>query len=343
MPEHKSLAKKNTPHVGLPIGNLTSQFFANVYLNELDQYVKHVLKCQSYIRYCDDFIIIDASQTKLYEIKHHITCFLYEKLRLETNVKYGNVAPIKNGIDCLGYIVHLNYRLMRKRTVHHFERKLTLYKEQLEKKGSEGVNVLNKLELIKQNIQVSNKSLMVYLYPIDLLFKLQSVVSSYLGMFKHADAYRLKRSIFNKNSYLYHYFDQAILKKTYFTKLKALFRYKKDFKSIYHQYFYFKKHFQNALVLFQVGKFYHFYDRLNNQLINILNIEILSAKRIFARFCHSLLHNNIQQLLTNAIDFVIVKELSVYYSQIKVRMPLVYIKISNQPYNLLGDRNEKDK
>ncbi|WP_413226992.1 hypothetical protein [Cysteiniphilum marinum] len=145
-------------------------------------------------------------------------------------------------------------------------------------------------------------------------------------MFKHADTYRLKQSIFNNYSYLYHYFDKAILEDTYFTKLKALFKYKKDFKSIYHQYFYFKKCFQNTLLLFQVGKFYHFYDKLSIQMGNILRLEMINSRGITARFCQSLLHKNIQQLLIYAIDFVIIKELSVCYSHIKARMPLIYIK-----------------
>ncbi|MCP4628263.1 MAG: RNA-directed DNA polymerase [bacterium] len=50
---------------GLPIGNLTSQFFANVYLNELDQFVKHRLKCGYYLRYCDDFVLLSDSREEL--------------------------------------------------------------------------------------------------------------------------------------------------------------------------------------------------------------------------------------------------------------------------------------
>ena len=331
MPEHKSLAKTNKSHIGLPIGNLTSQFFANVYLNELDHYVKHVLKCRSYIRYCDDFIILEPSETRLYEIKHHITCFLYEKLKLESNARYGNVAPISNGIDCLGYIVHFNYKLIRKRTVHHFEHRLLYYKKQLESKGTDVIKMLKNLRLMRTDIQLCDKAVSAYLYPMFLLTKLHSVISSYLGMFKHADTYRLKQSIFDNYSYLYHYFDKAILEDTYFTKLKALFKYKKEFKSIYHQHFYFKKCFQNTLLLFQVGKFYHFYDKLSIKMENILNLERVSSKGITARFCQFLLHENIQQLLIHAIDFVIIKELPACYSHIKVRMPLIYIKNMRSP------------
>jgi retron-type reverse transcriptase len=84
LPPHKSLF-----HVpegkGLPVGNLTSQFFANVYLNELDQYVKHVLKCRHYVRYCDDFLIPDASRERLEQARDAIGDFLEERLSLESS------------------------------------------------------------------------------------------------------------------------------------------------------------------------------------------------------------------------------------------------------------------
>ena len=186
--------------------------------------------------------------------------------------------------------------------------------------------MLKNFRLVRSDIQLFDKDVSAYLYPMFLLTKLHSVILSYLGMFKYADTYRLKQSIFNRNNYTYHYFDIAILEDTYFSKLKALFKYKKEFKSIYHQYFYFKKCFQNSLVLFQIGKFYHFYGTLSIQIRNILHLARVNSRRITARFCQYLLHKNIQQLSIQAIDFVIIKELSACYSQIKVRMPLIYIK-----------------
>jgi len=64
VPSHKSL-RHAAPHIGLPIGNLNSQFFANVYLNELDQFVKHHLKCRYYLRYCDDFVLLSRDRMQL--------------------------------------------------------------------------------------------------------------------------------------------------------------------------------------------------------------------------------------------------------------------------------------
>ena len=64
LPAHKTLFRAS-PGKGLPIGNLNSQFFANVYLNALDQFVKHELKCRWYLRYCDDFVLVAGSAAQL--------------------------------------------------------------------------------------------------------------------------------------------------------------------------------------------------------------------------------------------------------------------------------------
>lgn len=111
LPVHKSLL--NTPvGKGLPIGNLSSQFFANVYLNELDQFVKHSLKCSHYVRYCDDFILLDNSKARLEQFKCEIEQFLTERLLLKLNPSYHAVLLVSNGINYLGYIVHRDYRLV---------------------------------------------------------------------------------------------------------------------------------------------------------------------------------------------------------------------------------------
>ena len=75
--------KTEQPSKGMPLGNLTSQFFANIYLNELDQYIKHELKAKYYIRYVDDFIIIDHDKTTLEENQRKISNFIKDELQLE--------------------------------------------------------------------------------------------------------------------------------------------------------------------------------------------------------------------------------------------------------------------
>ena len=98
MPAHKTLFNAENER-GLPIGNLTSQFFANVYLNELDQFVKHHLKARYYMRYCDDFVLLDERIERLLEWKEKIKDFLNVKLRLALNDRRQAIGPIRNGID----------------------------------------------------------------------------------------------------------------------------------------------------------------------------------------------------------------------------------------------------
>ena len=122
VPPEKSLFNAENGK-GLPIGNLTSQFFANVYLNELDQFIKHVLKIKYYVRYVDDFVIMHEDKEQLRRWLGSIRKFLAEKLKvtLKNEVK---VAPLSNGINFLGYVQHIFYRLVRRRVVNNFRNRL---------------------------------------------------------------------------------------------------------------------------------------------------------------------------------------------------------------------------
>lgn len=88
--------------VGIPVGNLTSQLFANVYLNILDVFVKNVLHCEKYIRYMDDFILLSDDVNELRHWKDEIEKFLKDELKLELNPKT-TIVCAKNGIDFVGY------------------------------------------------------------------------------------------------------------------------------------------------------------------------------------------------------------------------------------------------
>ncbi len=108
VPKHKSLLNK-TPDKGLPIGNLTSQFFANVYLDELDKFVKHTLRAKYYYRYVDDWVILDESVATLNKHFDAIHEFLQTKLALELHPFKKRIAPIHQGINFIGFI-HKPYR-----------------------------------------------------------------------------------------------------------------------------------------------------------------------------------------------------------------------------------------
>jgi retron-type reverse transcriptase len=125
VPPHKRLSGQEAGR-GLPIGNLTSQFFANVYLNELDQFVKHELKVRHYVRYVDDFVLLHADPAQLLAWRDAIETFLAERLGLELKERT-EPKPVAAGVDFLGYIVRPHYRLVRRRTVRRFQRVLAAF------------------------------------------------------------------------------------------------------------------------------------------------------------------------------------------------------------------------
>ena len=116
VPPHKRLLLAPQWH-GLPIGNLNSQFLANVLLNELDQFVKHGLRARHYIRYVDDFVILHESAAWLNKAEERINDFLAE-LRLSLNPRKTVRQPIHRGIDFAGYVIKPWRTEVRRRTVN---------------------------------------------------------------------------------------------------------------------------------------------------------------------------------------------------------------------------------
>lgn len=113
--------------VGIPLGNLTSQIFANIYLHELDLFAKHQLRAKHWVRYMDDFIIIHHDKQQLHQWRKEIEWFLHCNLRLKTNSKT-QVFPIgvKQGraVDFLGFRIYSSHRLLRKCSVKRIKTKL---------------------------------------------------------------------------------------------------------------------------------------------------------------------------------------------------------------------------
>lgn len=108
---------------GLPIGNLTSQHWANVYLNELDQYAKRVLKCRAYIRYVDDVLIFSDDKNTLHEWKRQIIQFL-QTLRLTIHETKAQPRPFYTGVSFLGFIVFADHRRLKPANGYAFQRRL---------------------------------------------------------------------------------------------------------------------------------------------------------------------------------------------------------------------------
>ncbi len=122
--------KKEKNEVGMPLGNLTSQFFANVYLNELDQFVKHTLKAKYYLRYVDDFVILSDSINELNGDKDRITVFLDEQLRLQLHPAKSNIISSERGVDFLGMRVFPYHKLLKKKNLYKFKRKYKCFSDQ---------------------------------------------------------------------------------------------------------------------------------------------------------------------------------------------------------------------
>ena len=177
VPAHKSLWKSPRER-GLPIGNLTSQFFANVYLDVLDQFVKHTLRAKYYYRYVDDFVILDPCPKKLNEYFTRINEFCKEKLVLDLHPFKKRIAPIEQGIDFIGFVHKPYYRRLRGRTVakmvslvHQWEKSHRCYEQ-----GS--------------------------------LIKLRSSMNSYMGLAKWASTYRLRKYLGDRVDSLFIYPDK---------------------------------------------------------------------------------------------------------------------------------------
>ncbi len=110
-------------NTGIPIGNLTSQLFSNIYLNELDKFIKHQLGAKYYIRYVDDFILLDSDKAKLKNWREQISDFLESHLLLRLHPKKREILPFRVGIDFLGYHVFTDHILIRQATVRRFWRR----------------------------------------------------------------------------------------------------------------------------------------------------------------------------------------------------------------------------
>lgn len=161
---HDPALSKRVTHCGMPIGNLTSQMFANVYLNELDQYCKRKLGIHYYVRYMDDVIILADDKAKLHEYKYLIDTFIQERLKLNLNNKTA-IRPISLGIEFVGYKLWPTHIKLRKSTALKMKRRMKQVKRQYE------AGKIN-------------------------LDKVSGTVASYHGVLKHCNSHNLRTKLF---------------------------------------------------------------------------------------------------------------------------------------------------
>lgn len=145
--------------IGIPVGNLTSQLFANIYLNKLDQYIKHTLGADNYMRYMDDFIILSPDKEQLRCWLADIERFLRDELQLELNPKT-TILAAKNGIDFVGYKHRATHRKVRPDSIKRIKKTIKKYE--------------------RGNITKE---------------KLQKSIASWTGHAGHADSYNLQKKI----------------------------------------------------------------------------------------------------------------------------------------------------
>ena len=114
---------------GMPLGNLTSQFFANLYLNELDYFIKYKLKAKYYLRYVDDFAILHSSKSQLRTWKQEIEKFLKEKLKIELHSQKSRIIPLSKPIDFVGFRNFYYFKLLRRRNLKTIQNQILLLKQ----------------------------------------------------------------------------------------------------------------------------------------------------------------------------------------------------------------------
>ena len=150
--------------IGLPLGNLTSQLFVNVYMNRFDQFMKHKLKAKYYIRYADDFVILADNKEYLENIISEIRKFLDEDLKLELHPNKISIETFSSGVDFLGMINFSKFRVLRTKTKKRMFEKLKNKKRDVKNK------IISK-ESFNQSMQ------------------------SYLGMLKHCNSFKISQKM----------------------------------------------------------------------------------------------------------------------------------------------------
>ncbi len=158
--------------LGLPLGNTLSQICANIYMNEVDNYVKRKLSIKYYIRYMDDSIVIMPSITEAEKVLELVRVFIRDNLALELNEKKSKVFPLAQGVNAVGYKIHPTHRLLRNDCKKKIKRKIKAFPH-----------------LIATDKMTVRKA--------------EQMLNSWLGHASHARSYNFIQSLIKKNNYIY--------------------------------------------------------------------------------------------------------------------------------------------
>jgi retron-type reverse transcriptase len=161
-----SFSSEKDKNIGLPLGNLTSQLFVNIYMNKFDQFIKHKLKVKFYIRYADDFIIFSENKEWLEKQIWLIKEFLRRELKLELHPNKILIKTVASGVDFLGMVNFSDYRVLRTKTKRRMLKKISGRYGELQNK------IISK-ELFNQSLQ------------------------SYLGILKHCNGHKMAKGLYD--------------------------------------------------------------------------------------------------------------------------------------------------
>jgi len=184
---------QDMPDKGIPIGNLTSQLFANAYLHPLDILITKEFKEKNYFRYMDDFIILSADKNYLIEIRNQISLFLEIELKLQLHQHKTNIFRADKGLDFVGFMIKPTGITIRKKTLRRYKKRhkkrlkqLKNYKNNLKKYQ---FNQLSLFENHQNNIYKTEKNIEKIK---NFKIKLRASRNSFKGLLKHSKYKRLK-------------------------------------------------------------------------------------------------------------------------------------------------------
>lgn len=196
IPRHKSLYG-SAPGCGLPIGCHTSQFFANIYLNELDQYVKHELRLSGYVRYMDDIVFLADTRETLAQHKADIEAFLTDRLRVRLNPAKTRLQRYDQGIRFVGNILYPYHSHKSTQTVKALRRRLTYFNHVLAA-GAAFRRIPHMDDhwrlWFSENIAFEDTGQPTRA----LLDRMLATLNSYYGLLRHTNSYQIRKTFYDK-------------------------------------------------------------------------------------------------------------------------------------------------
>ena len=203
---------------------------ANVYLDALDRFVKHELKCRHYLRYCDDFVLLAQTSEQLLAWKQRIAQFLAERLALQLNDARERLRLVSDGVDFLGYIVRPFHLLVRRRVIGHLREALAR----------------SERELVHRHAVATE-----YRFDAEALNALQASLASYLGHLRRAACRRLVMAIWAAHPWLANFIELDLNT----LRLRRRDRPPAQARTVLQQYRHWFEAFRDDVVLMQIGAF----------------------------------------------------------------------------------------